>query len=96
MAFGNPLGLESSVTLGVVSSVARQLKPEDNVVYMQTDASEVRIYNQLVKEKVNLEVQRDGKKLSFSVPVVGAKTSRCASRTLWIRLRTWWQDWEFW
>ena len=29
LAFGSPLGLESSVTLGVVSAVARQLTPED-------------------------------------------------------------------
>ncbi|MCZ6485279.1 MAG: trypsin-like peptidase domain-containing protein [Acidobacteria bacterium] len=38
LAFGSPLGLENSVTLGVVSSVARQLRPEDPVVYIQTDA----------------------------------------------------------
>jgi serine protease Do len=38
MAFGNPLGLESSVTMGVVSSVARQIKSEDPMVYIQTDA----------------------------------------------------------
>ena len=38
MAFGNPLGLESSVSMGVVSSVARQIKSEDPMVYIQTDA----------------------------------------------------------
>lgn len=38
LAFGNPLGLESSVSMGIVSSVARQLKPDDPVVYVQTDA----------------------------------------------------------
>ena len=38
MAFGNPLGLEGSVTMGVVSSVARHLKPDDPMVYVQTDA----------------------------------------------------------
>ncbi len=38
LAFGSPFGLENSVTLGVVSSVARQLQPEDPVVYVQTDA----------------------------------------------------------
>ncbi len=38
LAFGNPLGLESSVSMGVVSSVARQLRVEDTVVYVQTDA----------------------------------------------------------
>jgi serine protease Do len=39
MAFGNPLGLEGSVTLGVVSSTNRQLKPDDPMVYVQTDAA---------------------------------------------------------
>jgi len=38
LAFGNPLGLENSVTMGVVSSVARQIRPEDSVIYLQTDA----------------------------------------------------------
>jgi serine protease Do len=39
LAFGSPLGLESSVTMGVVSAVARQLAPEDPMIYIQTDAS---------------------------------------------------------
>ncbi len=38
LAFGNPLGLDSSVTMGVVSAVARQLEPEDPMIYIQTDA----------------------------------------------------------
>jgi len=38
MAFGNPLGLENSVSMGVVSSVARQIKPDDSQIYIQTDA----------------------------------------------------------
>lgn len=38
MAFGSPLGLENSVSMGIVSSVARQFRPEDPVVYIQTDA----------------------------------------------------------
>jgi len=38
MAFGNPLGLENSVSMGVVSSVARQIKPDDTMLYIQTDA----------------------------------------------------------
>jgi serine protease Do len=38
MAIGTPLGLEGSVSMGVVSAVARQLKPDDTVVYVQTDA----------------------------------------------------------
>jgi serine protease Do len=39
MAFGSPLGLENSASLGVVSAVARQLKPDDAMIYVQTDAS---------------------------------------------------------
>ncbi|MBI2221842.1 MAG: trypsin-like peptidase domain-containing protein [Acidobacteria bacterium] len=38
MAFGSPLGLAASVSMGVVSAVARQLEPEDPMVYIQTDA----------------------------------------------------------
>lgn len=38
-AFGSPLGLENSVTMGVVSAVARQVKPDDPMVYIQTDAA---------------------------------------------------------
>src|SRR5262245_13491797 len=38
LAFGNPLGLENSVSMGIVSSVARQLRPEDPMIYIQTDA----------------------------------------------------------
>jgi serine protease Do len=37
IALGSPLGLEGSVTLGVVSAVARQVKPDDRMVYIQTD-----------------------------------------------------------
>jgi serine protease Do len=39
LAFGSPLGLQNSVTLGVVSAVARQLEPESPMIYVQTDAS---------------------------------------------------------
>ena len=38
LAFGSPRGLENSVTMGVVSAVARQLRPEDPMIYLQTDA----------------------------------------------------------
>jgi serine protease Do len=38
-AFGSPLGLENSVSMGVVSAVARQLRPDDPMIYVQTDAS---------------------------------------------------------
>jgi serine protease Do len=38
LALGNPLGLDNSVSLGVISAVARQIKPDDMMVYIQTDA----------------------------------------------------------
>jgi serine protease Do len=37
-AFGSPLGLENSVTMGVVSATARQIDPDNPSVYIQTDA----------------------------------------------------------
>ena len=37
LAFGSPLGLDNSVTMGVVSSVARQLDPDSPTIYVQTD-----------------------------------------------------------
>ena len=39
LAFGSPLGLQNSVSLGIVSAAARQLEPESPMVYIQTDAS---------------------------------------------------------
>lgn len=38
-AFGSPFGLENSVTMGVVSSAARQVRPDHPMIYVQTDAS---------------------------------------------------------
>jgi serine protease Do len=38
LAFGNPEGLENSVTMGVVSAVARQANPSVPAIYIQTDA----------------------------------------------------------
>ena len=38
-ALGSPLGLENSVTMGIVSSVARQLEPDHPMIYIQTDAA---------------------------------------------------------
>ncbi len=38
LALGNPLGLDNSVSFGVVSAVARRVKPDDPMVYIQTDA----------------------------------------------------------
>ncbi len=39
LAFGSPYGLENSVSMGVVSSVSRQLRSEDPMIYIQTDAT---------------------------------------------------------
>ena len=38
LALGSPLGLNNSVSFGVVSSTARQLEPESPMIYVQTDA----------------------------------------------------------
>ena len=38
LAFGSPEGLENSVTMGVISSVARQANLERPMIYIQTDA----------------------------------------------------------
>jgi serine protease Do len=38
-AFGSPFGLENTVTMGVVSSTARQVRPDGPMIYVQTDAS---------------------------------------------------------
>ena len=38
MAVGSPLGLNNSVTMGIISSVARQANPNSPLVYVQTDA----------------------------------------------------------
>jgi serine protease Do len=38
LALGNPLGLDNSVSMGVVSAVSRQVKQDDPMVYIQTDA----------------------------------------------------------
>ncbi|MFU8813210.1 MAG: trypsin-like peptidase domain-containing protein [Balneolaceae bacterium] len=37
-AFGSPLGLQQSVSMGIVSAKARQLREEDPMIYIQTDA----------------------------------------------------------
>jgi len=38
LAAGSPFGLQNSVTMGIVSSVARQVRPDDPMIYIQTDA----------------------------------------------------------
>lgn len=39
LAFGSPLGLDNSVSMGVASSTARQLDPDSPTIYVQTDAA---------------------------------------------------------
>lgn len=39
LAFGSPFGLENSVSMGIVSSPARQIDPDNPMVYVQTDAA---------------------------------------------------------
>jgi serine protease Do len=38
-AIGSPMGLGNSASMGIVSSTARQLRPDDTMVYVQTDAA---------------------------------------------------------
>jgi serine protease Do len=38
LAFGAPLGLDNSASLGVVSAPSRQLEPDSPMIYVQTDA----------------------------------------------------------
>ena len=39
MAFGSPMGFRNSVSLGIVSAVARQLEADSPMIYVQTDAA---------------------------------------------------------
>ena len=39
VAMGSPMGLKNSMTMGVLSSTARQLREEDPMTYLQTDAT---------------------------------------------------------
>jgi serine protease Do len=38
LACGSPFGLQNTISMGVVSSVSRQLEPESTMLYVQTDA----------------------------------------------------------
>ena len=39
LAFGSPMGLQDSVSLGVISATNQQLDPDSPMVYLQTDAA---------------------------------------------------------
>jgi serine protease Do len=38
LACGSPFGLQNTISMGIISSVARQLQPENPMLYIQTDA----------------------------------------------------------
>ena len=39
LAFGSPFGLQNSMSMGIVSAVARQLEADDPMIYIQSDVS---------------------------------------------------------
>ncbi len=39
LAFGEPFGMERTVTMGIVSAINRQMKPDDPRLWIQTDAA---------------------------------------------------------
>ncbi len=39
LAFGSPFGLQNSMSMGIVSAVARQLEADDPMIYVQSDVS---------------------------------------------------------
>ncbi|WP_158791349.1 S1C family serine protease, partial [Granulicella sp. L60] len=83
LAFGSPLGLQDSVSLGVISAVNRQLNPDSPMVYLQTDAAInpgnsggplVDMEGDLVGVNSMIESQSGGNEgLGFSIPSNTAK-----------------------
>lgn len=79
IAIGNPLGLENTLTVGVVSAVNRQLTIDDRIVYdglIQTDASInpgnsggplLNILGELIG--VNTAIRGDAQNIGFAIPV---------------------------
>ena len=77
-ALGSPEGLRNSLSLGVVSAVARQVEPDDYMTYIQTDASQapgssgaplVNIQGEMVGMTVFSLVDRGRREgLGFAVP----------------------------
>jgi serine protease Do len=78
LAFGSPLGLENTVTLGVISSTQRQLNVNSPVIYLQTDASInpgnsggplVDIHGDVIGMNTMIETQSGGNEgVGFSIP----------------------------
>ena len=78
LAFGSPLGLENTVTMGVISSTQRQLNVSSPVIYLQTDASInpgnsggplVDIHGEVIGMNTMIETQSGGNEgVGFSIP----------------------------
>jgi serine protease Do len=78
LTFGSPLGLENTVTLGVISSTQRQLSVNSPVIYLQTDASInpgnsggplVDIHGEVIGMNTMIETQSGGNEgVGFSIP----------------------------
>ena len=83
LAFGSPLGLQDSVSLGVISAVNRQLDPNSPMVYLQTDAAInpgnsggplIDMQGDLVGVNSMIETKSGGNEgLGFSIPSNTAK-----------------------
>jgi serine protease Do len=84
-AFGSPEGLRNSVTMGVVSSVARQPDPDSSTIYIQTDAPInpgnsggplVNVDGELVGLNTFILTESGGSQgLSFAIPSVVVATA---------------------
>lgn len=83
LALGSPLGLQDSVSLGVISAVNRQLDPNSPMVYLQTDAAInpgnsggplIDMQGDLVGVNSMIETKSGGNEgLGFSIPSNTAK-----------------------
>lgn len=79
IAIGNPLGLEHSVTAGIISALGRELEPADGVVFeevIQTDAainpgnSGGPLLNILGEQiGVNSAIRSDAQNVGFAIPI---------------------------
>ena len=80
LAFGSPAGLHNSVTMGVVSSIARQPDPDNPMLYIQTDTAInpgnsggplVNTAGQMVGLNTFISTQSGGSEgIGFAVPAV--------------------------
>src|ERR1022692_4752512 len=90
LAYGSPMGLAQSASLGLVSAVDRQLNPDDPRVYIQTDASMnpgnsggplVNLEGQLLGINTMILSQSGGSEgLGFAVPLEVIRHSYAALR----------------